>query len=73
MSRKQMMLCETHNQMYLDVCSKCAASSDTVSKRYEELIMEVQNKIPNESRHETARRIIRQHENQENSPQGERQ
>ena len=36
--------------------------------KYNELIMEVVNKIPNETRHETALRIIRQYENRENSP-----
>jgi chromosome segregation ATPase len=30
---------------------------------YNELIMEVQNKFPDESRHETARRYIREREN----------
>ena len=33
MSRIQMMLCETHNQMYLDACSKCATSSDVTISR----------------------------------------
>jgi hypothetical protein len=36
--------------------------------KYNELIMQVTNVIPNETRHETARRIISQHENRVNEP-----
>jgi len=36
--------------------------------KYEELLMAVQRKFPDESRHETALRYINQAENQENIP-----
>jgi len=35
---------------------------------YNDLLYQVQNKIPGETRHETAKRIIHQHENQNNPP-----
>jgi hypothetical protein len=41
---------------------------DAISK-LNELLMEVQNKYPGESRFETALRIIKQHENQDNAPE----
>ncbi len=34
--------------------------------KYNELLYQVQNKVDGETRHETAKRIIRQHENQTN-------
>ncbi len=36
---------------------------EALTEKYNDLIMQVQAKIPNETRHETARRIIQQHEN----------
>lgn len=36
--------------------------------KYLELIYAIRNKIPNETRHETALRIIQRHENQDNPP-----
>jgi len=39
------------------------ASRQRVTDLYHQLLYEVRNKIPDESRHETARRIIRGHEN----------
>jgi hypothetical protein len=37
-------------------------------KGYRELLYQVVNKHPDETRHETAKRIIHQHENQDNGP-----
>lgn len=42
---------------------------EATSMLYHELLYQVVNKHPNESRHETAKRIIHQHENQNNSPE----
>ena len=38
-----------------------------LSEKYSDLIMQVQVKIPNETRHETARRIIQQHESRKSA------
>lgn len=47
----------------------CSSESKLISEKYSELIYAVKNKIPDETRHETALRIIRQHESQENLPE----
>ena len=39
---------------------------DTLREQYSDLIMQVVNVVPNETRHESARRIIHNHENQDN-------
>jgi len=39
---------------------------ENVSSKYEELLLHVVNKIPGETRHQTALRIIRQHEELQN-------
>jgi uncharacterized protein YbaR (Trm112 family) len=41
------------------------AENAELQANYNELLYQVQNKIPGESRHETAKRIINQHENKE--------
>lgn len=40
---------------------------EALSEKYSDLIMQVQVKIPNETRHETARRIIQQHESRKSA------
>jgi len=42
---------------------------DKLREQYNDLIMQVQQKHPDETRHETAKRIIHQHENQNNPPE----
>ena len=44
--------------------------AEKAERLYNDLLMQVANKIPGETRHETARRIIDQHENQTNAPEG---
>jgi len=41
---------------------------EAVQAKYDDLLMEVHNKIPCESRHESAKRIIHQHEHTDNLP-----
>jgi hypothetical protein len=39
------------------------AERDRLSEKYHDLLLQVQNVIPNEDRHDTAKRIIHEHEN----------
>ena len=41
---------------------------EAAQAKYNDLLMEVHNKIPCESRHESAKRIIHQHEHADNLP-----
>jgi uncharacterized protein YhaN len=59
----------TNVRSYEDRIADLEAQLAAEREKYSDLIMQVQNKIPGESRHETARRIIQQHENQCNEPQ----
>jgi hypothetical protein len=45
---------------------KIRAERDKLNKQYSDLLYQVINKHPNETRHETAMRIIYQHEHQDN-------
>lgn len=70
-----MKLCK-HDWVGDDDCAYCQVEalqdeleeSKQVGYAYAALIMQVVNKIPGESRHETAKRIIRQHESHQSSP-----
>ena len=49
-----------------EIAGKLSVAADDIERldtKYHELIMEVQNKYPDESRHETALRYIREREN----------
>lgn len=48
--------------------AKLEARLAAESEKYSDLIMQVQEKIPGETRHETAKRIIQQHEAPDNMP-----
>ena len=44
------------------------AENDRLQEKYADLLYQVQNKIPGETRHETAKRIINQHERPSSGP-----
>ena len=50
----------------VDKCEALRAERDELQGQYDDLLLQVEQKIPEESRHETARRIIQQHEHQDN-------
>lgn len=59
----------TITQARLRALCTLAEQGERDRRLYQELIYEVCNKTPNETRHESARRIIRQHESaQDNTP-----
>ena len=53
-----------HLRRSLDaILARLEGGSDDVSKLYYELLYEVANKVPGETRHDSAKRIIHEHEN----------
>lgn len=58
---------KTLDKLYLELSQFIRARTER-ELRYEELIMAVGNKYPNETRHETALRYIRQAETQDDAP-----
>jgi hypothetical protein len=58
---------EGHHQATYDALYSMTAERDKYRDLHQELIMEVCNKYPNESRHETARRIIRDRETRQDN------
>lgn len=51
--------------------SSLQARIEALTEKYNDLLYQVQNKIPGESRHETAKRIIAQHESRRCDEGGE--
>jgi hypothetical protein len=61
--------CDRENRLS-DQIAEQAAEIERLKADYSELLYQVQQKIPGETRHETAKRIIRQHEDhQGDNPQ----
>ena len=61
---KNMDLLQRDNTIGIDTpSSECAGPASDISDRYYELLYAVETKFPNEFRHETALRYIREREN----------
>jgi hypothetical protein len=57
-----------HQQAVLAALDAALAEPDAIAAKYNELLMAVAQKHPDETRHETALRYITQAENQSNAP-----
>lgn len=61
--------CSKHDLISSVKCAACYADLERqlaeVNEKYNDLLYQVANKIPGESRHETAKRIIYEHENKQ--------